>query len=89
MFKPEDEYKEHQETEEDGDIIHGSQHDNQGSLEVGQEPHHLDDPQQSEGSEDAKAQPSLSDAVVIFIEQFNPSFLEFKSKNIFIKLSVP
>ena len=75
MYKPEDEYKEHQETKEDGDIIHGSQHHNQGSLEVGQEPHHLDDPQQSEGSEDTKAQTSLSYAVVIFVEQLEPSFI--------------
>ena len=71
--KPEDKNKEHQQTEEDGDIVHGPQHHNQRSLEVGQEPHHLDDPQQSEGSEDSKAQTSLSDAVVIFIEQLEPS----------------
>ena len=71
---PEDEDKEHQQAEEDGDIIHGPQHDNQRSLEVGKEPHHLDDPQQSEGSEDSKAQTSLSDAVVIFTEQLESSF---------------
>ena len=73
-YAPEDEYKEHQQPEEDGDVIHGPQHHNQRALEVGEEPHHLDDPQQSEGSEDSKAQTSLSDAVVIFIEQLEPSF---------------
>ena len=74
-YKPEDEYKEHQEPKEDCDIIHGPQHHNERSLEVGQEPHHLDDPQQSEGSQDPKAQSSLSHSVVIFVEQFEPSFI--------------
>ena len=62
-MSPEYEDKESQKPEEDGDVIHGFQHHNELSSQVGQEPHEFEDPEESEGSKDRQAGSLLGHSV--------------------------
>ena len=71
LTKPEYEDEQHEQAEEDSHVIHGPEHDDQRPLEVREEPDQLDDPQQSECSEDGEAEAAL--AVVVATEQLEPT----------------
>ena len=62
-YSPEYEYEEHEECEEDRDVVHGPEHDDQLPPQVGQEPDQLQDPQQAEGAQDGDARALEVDAV--------------------------
>ena len=60
---PEDKDEEHEEGEEDRDVVHGPEHDDELPAEVGEEAHQLEDAEEAEGAEDGDAGPFVVDAV--------------------------
>ena len=60
---PEDEYEQHEQREEDCDVVHGPEHDDELPAQVGEEAHQLEDAQEAEGAEDGDARALVVDAV--------------------------
>ena len=60
---PEDEDEEHEEAEEDGDVVHRPEHDHQLPPEVREKPDQLEDPEKPEGPENGKAGTLVGNAV--------------------------
>ena len=75
MNTPEYEDEQGEETKEDHDIVHGSEHDHQLSLETREEPDQLEYPEQSECSQDSQSWTLFTHSIQQTIQYLNTSVM--------------